>query len=176
MVFASRYSIILFILRPINWVKYSKFIEFMTTKADEKFGKHSLDDLLWEHDAHSAKLKQIAFSYIKKLRDNFQDHYNAGSERILNNCLMNFKNKLNCLPKFIYIDNLQNSALKIMFVFDHSVFSEEIEDQAYSILPKIQDLSISNDSRDFRWRIMDDLDFEPEVPLEEYGVLLMKKE
>lgn len=136
-----------------------------TAISADRVGSHTLDSLLWEHDKANESLKALFEKYKAQENEAEEKRYNAVSERIVFNLILNL-DKHGIAPIHVFVEDFDRS-LRTLCVFrkeDHSKKWNEI----CTILKNVRSLSVKNEARDFRWLAMSDEAFEYSLPLEEF--------
>lgn len=140
--------------------------------ATERVGSHTLQSLLWEHDKATESLKALFEKYKAREKEAEEQKYNAVSERIVYNLMLNLDTN-GLAPGHVFIEDFEHS-LKVLCVFKQEDYSTKW-DQICAIFKNVRALSISHESRDFRWLAMSDEAFEYSLPLEEFHKSLSLK-
>lgn len=127
----------------------------IVSKASEKQGFVTLEDLLWEHQDFDAALLRKFRRFLKELIEKSASQYDSATKKIIVNTIRLLHAKSGILPSKVYIQDFNRSNLNILYVFPKAVF-EKRSKELYELMPEIQDTAVSAEDRDFEWHFTSD--------------------
>jgi hypothetical protein len=126
----------------------------------------SLEDILWEHREFSVGLKKLFDKYQKRLETEERAQYDRETQRIVFNTIGIITEKTGITGFEVFVEDF-NKSLKMLIVFSDVEFEKKKKD-LYELLPKIQDMAIIHEGRDFRWNLMSDKYLNKEILQNEF--------
>jgi len=126
----------------------------------------SLEDILWEHREFSVGLKKLFEKHQKQIEAEKRVQYDRETQRIVFNTIGIIAEKTKTTKFEVFVEDF-NKSLKMLIVFPECDFENKRKD-LYDLLPKIQDLAIIHEGRDFRWNLMSDKYLNKEILQNEF--------
>jgi len=122
----------------------------MNQTATEKPGC-TLEDLLWDQEQFNVSLLEMFTQYKRKLEAEDKIKYDKETERIVFNTIKILIHETKIKKCKVFVEDYEQS-LRMLIAFENNDFTAH-KRRLYEIMPKIQDLSISHEGRDFRWNL-----------------------